>query len=134
MTVTGTHRYTCQQAARYGHAALPGAAKKKPVLRFRPCQECEQLHERNSQYCSNACKQAAYRRRRDPGTGLRSRRQQRSDNAARTKAWIQRRLVCEHCEREFTISLAESTNRRYCSNACKQAAYRERKKAECQTS
>lgn len=134
----------CQQKASeqhkqqsYGHTALPRYLPKTlpryeytalPEKKIKLCSHCDKTHYRNSQYCSNACKQAAYRKRHDPETGIWKRKRERAQKAAWTKQSTLTTIVCEHCGDERRLSVAECTNRRYCSNACKQASYRERKK------
>lgn len=121
------------QSARYGHTALRLSTEDVTGTQrytYKPpkaCPVCNKLHKRRGVYCSDACKQTAYRRRRDPHSGTLQRRRERSNRAARTKAAVKVSLVCEHCECEIHISIAEGTNRRYCSNSCRQAAYRQRK-------
>lgn len=116
----------CQQAARQRHKRYAPATLRE--MRIRSCQMCDKVHRRDSQYCSDACKQKAYRRRKDPQSGSWQRRQQRAQQAARSKHRWQTRITCQHCGETVVYSVAESTNRRYCTNACKQAAYRERRK------
>jgi hypothetical protein len=75
----------------------------------RTCARCGEqfdgaLHGR---YCSNSCKQKAYRSRKQFG------------NAQTSKEL----RTCARCGVQFAGAL----HGRYCSNACKQAAYRERK-------
>lgn len=71
-------------------------------------------------YCSPACKQKAYRQRQgaDPGTAR--------QRAADTKAGETCMITCEWCRESHEVPLS-AAKRRYCSNACKQAAYRARK-------
>lgn len=107
----------------YGHETLRGAVK------IRSCTHCDKIVRRkNSQYCSNACKQAAYRRRKDPESGYWSRKSERAQKAVRTKQSTYVSLICEHCGDERGWTIASGALRRYCSDKCKQAAYRERKK------
>jgi len=145
MSVTGTSRYRCRNCGkalewnalyctracrtdaltqRYGHETLPGAVK---FLFGYNCAHCGKVHDRRSQYCSNACKQAAYRQRHDPRSASWDRKRERSQRAARTKARDTRIIICKHCGQEARVTIAQSTNRRYCSNRCRQAAYRQRK-------
>ena len=113
------------EESRYGHTALPGAVKNQRYVR--PCQQCGQMHKRSSQYCSNACKQVAYRRRKDSQSGSWARRRERANRAVSTKQWVTRPICCEHCGTERRFTIAQTTNRMYCSDKCKQAAYRLRK-------
>jgi len=102
----------------YGHEML---------RRSRSCAHCDKLHRRHSQYCSNACKQAAYRKRKDPGAGDWSRKSERAQKAVRTKQSTYVELTCEHCGDKRSWTIASGALRRYCSDKCKQAAYRQRK-------
>jgi predicted nucleic acid-binding Zn ribbon protein len=118
---------------RYGHETLRGAVKRRDGIssnyKFgRNCSHCGKHHNRYSQYCSNACKQTAYRRRHDPESGSGQRRRERAQNAVMTKKFRSKKIICEFCGEETFVSIAESTNRQYCSNACKQKAYRARRK------
>lgn len=107
--------------ASYGRETLRGA----PV---RSCTHCDKLiHGRRSQYCSDACKQAAYRKRKDPGVGDWSRKSDRAQKAVHTKQTTYIKLTCEHCGDERSWTIASGALRRYCSDKCKQAAYRQRK-------
>lgn len=80
-------------------------------------------------YCSNKCRQAAYRQRHDPESAYLVRRQARAQKAASTKRQVKKTTICEHCGETVRYSIAQSTNRRYCSDKCKQAAYRQRLRA-----
>lgn len=121
-------RYSPETLRSYGHTALPGAVNSRNIRR-RVCSQCGKLHERYSQYCSNACKQKAYRKRHNPKSGSWENRKARAQNAVRTKQWVIKTIVCEHCGEERSFTVAQCTNRIYCSDKCKQAAYRQRKQA-----
>lgn len=98
--------------------------------RYGRCPQCDRLHQREGIWCSTACRVAAYRRRHDPDYGTWKRRRDRAQTAARTKALTYKLLICQHCAMSFEVSVASSTNRRYCTDACRQAAYRKRKAGE----
>jgi len=80
-------------------------------------------------YCSDKCKQKAYRRRADPDVGSISREKQRQENIYATKHIQSKQLECATCGRILVVSISY-TNLMYCSNACKQKAYRKRKATE----
>ena len=81
---------------------------------------------KDGRFCSQSCKQKAYRRRVDPDVGSISREKQRKANIDLTKHTKTKELCCEQCGRTLIVSIA-TTNLAYCSNACKQKAYRKRK-------
>jgi len=99
------------------------------VFRYKTCEMCEKPYKparRDSRFCSDACKQKAYRRRTDPEVGSVHREKQRQTKIAITKRMTTKELNCEVCGRKLTVSIIR-TNLRYCSDACKQKAYRDRK-------
>ena len=108
----------CQVAARYLPSALPRSC----------CTYCGKLHDGRGKYCSSACKQAAYRRRVDSEVGQPGRRSAGAHKATVTKHENVRLMHCQHCGAAIMISATESA-RMYCGAACKQAAYRARRKA-----
>lgn len=81
-----------------------------------------------AKYCSDACKMAAYRRRKDPQTGSRARRKERAAHAVETMRWLVHEFNCECCGQLVRVSKMEAL-RTYCSDACKQKAYRQRRAA-----
>ncbi len=92
----------------------------------RKCEKCgnsfdswEQYHKR---YCSDACKQAAYRDFKRSPKGAPA-------NAVETKRNQGKSKYCAHCGKSFLVNGLQHA-RRYCSDACKQAAYRERAQME----
>lgn len=96
------------------------------------CEFCEKFFKparQDARFCSDACKQKAYRRRADPEVGTIHREKQRQTNIAITKQMTTKSLNCECCGRPLVVSVA-TTNLIYCSNACKQKAYRQRKSLE----
>jgi len=97
-------------------------------MRIKLCPICDKTHQKNGKYCSNACKQKAYRLRINPKSGSIPSLRERAQKAVRTKRRTKIMFVCEYCGRDVEYSIAESALRIYCSNACKQKAYRERKK------
>lgn len=97
--------------------------------RSKPCMWCgKSFHvvRAGSMYCSKACKQKAYRRRVDPEVGSIQREKQRQENIAITKQITTKVLNCECCGRMLEVGI-NHTNLMYCSDACKQKAYRQRK-------
>lgn len=80
-------------------------------------------------YCSSACKQRAYRQRKDPMTGSLTNLRKRGAAAAATKHGMAKRVTCECCGEEFWASGNNYGMTFYCSKACKQKAYRQRKAA-----
>ena len=96
------------------------------------CEFCEKFFKparHDARFCSDACKQKAYRRRIDPEVGSIHREKQRQTNIAITKQMTTKQVVCELCGREMTVGV-NHTNLAYCSNACKQKAYRQRHRRE----
>lgn len=98
------------------------------------CAYCEQQIEvwggaHPKKYCSDACKQAAYRRSKDPLIGSEGRKTARIRASVETKAMTLKNVVCACCGKEFSRSISE-TNLMYCSFACRQRAYRDRKKLQ----
>lgn len=94
------------------------------------CEMCDKFFKparRDGRFCSNACKQKAYRRRVDPEVGSIHREKQRKDNIAITKQLKTKKLECACCGRPLEVSI-RYTNLMYCSNACKQKAYRQSKR------
>jgi hypothetical protein len=89
-------------------ACVAKAAPRWPWDRFRSCRHCgrRRYYWNGSprSYCTEACETAARRARR------------------RHPRW-QKRLTCFGCERLFTTTRFDA---RYCSNACRQRAYRAR--------
>jgi len=93
------------------------------------CEFCRKFYKparRDGRFCSKACKQKAYRRRADPDVGTIQREKQRQTNIAITKQMTTKEMVCETCGRVLQIGV-NHTNLMYCSNACKQKAYRQRR-------
>lgn len=94
------------------------------------CEWCERFFKparRDAKFCCDACKQKAYRRRVDPEVGSIHREKQRQTNIAITKQMTTKELNCACCGRNLVVGI-NHTNIEYCSNACKQKAYRQRKK------
>jgi endogenous inhibitor of DNA gyrase (YacG/DUF329 family) len=97
----------------------------------KPCQGCGKFFmpaRRDAKFCSDACRQAAYRRRADPDVGTIRRERQRQQHIYATKHDKEKHVTCAVCGRELTVNVAH-TNLMYCSNSCKQRAYRQRKAA-----
>jgi hypothetical protein len=93
------------------------------------CQQCKTLfdYKPRAKYCSDSCKQSAYRTRVNPLSGTRASIKERAQLGARTKQRTETKLVCAQCGRDTYWSVAESTNRLYCGDACRQKSYRARK-------
>jgi ferredoxin len=99
------------------------------AIQYKICEICGQGYKPgrgDSMYCSDACKQKAYRRRVDPEVGSIHREKQRQTNIAITKQMTTKELDCAVCGRHLHVSI-NHTNLAYCSNACKQKAYRARR-------
>lgn len=99
------------------------------MFRYAICEFCGKGYRQvrsSSLYCSVACKQRAYRRRADPEVGSVQRFEQRQMNIAITKQMTTKTLNCACCGRKLEVGV-NHTNLMYCSNACKQKAYRQRK-------
>jgi hypothetical protein len=103
------------------------------------CEHCNQTFESNrsnARFCCNAHKQAAYRSRvkaesERPDTFGNRIADTRTpvEKAVDTKRNEQRLKTCPHCWNSFPVNGLQK-GRRYCSDACKQAAYRERNKRQ----
>lgn len=76
----------------------------------------------HAKYCSDACRVRASRIR----NGRCANRREAARKAADTKAWLSDKIVCECCGEEFGRPRSQGL-RMYCSNACKQKAYRQRR-------
>lgn len=90
------------------------------MAKFKRCTVCETLFEVSAQrsikrYCSNACKQKAYRICKG------------EERAAQRKSAPKEKRYCERCFAPFESDQGRA--QRYCSNLCRQAAYRARRKA-----
>jgi len=81
---------------------------------------------KDKRFCSDKCKQKAYR----VSHGHAGSYHEAAVRGAETKAAQVHTLVCENCGREYWRDGRAAPLHRYCSNACKQAAYRKRKTAE----
>jgi hypothetical protein len=77
----------------------------------------------HAKYCSNACRVKAARIR----AGRCSNRREAAQAAVHTKHSTNHRLTCQCCQREFWGNGFDAGLRLYCSDACKQKAYRQRK-------
>lgn len=100
----------------------------KTVL-YKICEMCGHGYQparSDSRFCSDACKQKSYRRRVDPEVGSVHREKQRQTNIAITKQMTTKTLNCACCGRPLEVGI-NHTNLMYCSAACKQKAYRQRK-------
>lgn len=98
------------------------------------CQNCgRSMSWQKQKWCSDACKMQAYRRRKDSLVGSIERNAQRIKKSVETKQNTLKEVTCRICSKVFTIEQAK-TNTIYCSNACSQKAYRQRRKSETTTS
>lgn len=77
----------------------------------------------NKQFCSNQCRQAAYRYGKLSKDNLTASRSKAARDAAITKGNSSKSYQCHYCGKKFTASLLQA-KRLYCSNTCKQANYR----------
>lgn len=99
------------------------------------CEFCGKLFKparRDGRFCSDRCKQKAYRRRADPEVGSIHREKQRQTNIAITKQLTTKELACATCGRPLIVGV-NHTNLMYCSNGCKQRAYRQRRASPSKT-
>lgn len=89
------------------------------------CEHCGLPITGKGKYCTAACKQAAYRQRHTTPGAWRS----AARRANETKAAQVISVVCEVCGTETTVNgLQAKTD--YCSDACRQKAYRQRVQAK----
>jgi len=77
-------------------------------------------------YCSNACRQRAYRLRIDADCGSTTRRRDRAGRAARSRQSTTIRYTCKACGLAKTKTNAEG-NRVFCSDTCRQKSHRAKK-------
>lgn len=80
-------------------------------------------HSGQGLYCSNACKQKASRIR----AGRSANRHEAAQKAVRTKQSTSVEVICECCQLAFYVSGSSAGLQMYCTPACKQKAYRQRK-------
>lgn len=88
--------------------------------RARKCAQCGQVYtplRKTGRYCSNACRQAAFKARRRKA-------RKRAGTSAQSALIVH---TCPHCTRTWLDR--PNTLRVYCSGACTQAAYKARKRA-----
>jgi hypothetical protein len=95
----------------------------------RMCEEAFTCTNKRQKYCSSACRQAAYEARIDPEVKYWRRKQARAQKIVESRRGNFQHIVCVHCQQPFKRSNNEAL-RIYCSPACRQAAYRERKKGK----
>ena len=89
------------------------------------CSYCRKRFEgkrKDARYCSAACRQAAYRARQP-----RANMDEVTAKRLATKRGKSYQGVCRHCGRRFWMD-GTQTAQVYCDAACRQAAYRARKK------
>jgi hypothetical protein len=99
------------------------------ATKFKTCEFCGWNCSGRAKYCSAKCKQAAYRRRADSEVGGGWRWRNQSAQSVQTKSEQFILFECAICHKE-TGRTGLQTNMLYCSDACKQKAYRLRKAAE----
>lgn len=98
------------------------------MAKWQSCLQCGgQVKKERALYCSDACKMKAYRRRLDPLAGSSISNKQRIRQSVVTKSSQVVDYVCPVCGGDYKRSGLEAL-REYCSDACKQKAYRARKK------
>lgn len=99
--------------------------KHSETVLFPSCPVCGKPVHQNKRgtayYCSDACKQTAYRQRH----GLVADKAEHYRKIIETKRSQFVMVTCQHCDRLFEVSQV-SARTMYCSDACKQAAYRQR--------
>lgn len=101
----------------------PQTSNAKHIKACPVCQRYFAARRADAKYCSDACRQVAHRRRHRPTRGQRARQTYDTKKAQTYKR------TCDHCGRTFYPDGTQGAMI-YCSNACKQAAYRARKKAK----
>lgn len=89
------------------------------------CPVCKKYTPSWKKYCSDKCRQKAYRERKGEGG---KDRQKAARRANLTKDMTDREIICILCGKTVRSSVLALQNAKYCSDACKQAAYRRRKK------
>ncbi len=88
------------------------------VCAYAGCGKTFSSDEQNKRkYCSNKCRQADYRS---------YKRHYEPANTVETKRQQLKQRTCPECEHGFFVSGLQGA-RKYCSDACKQKAYRKRK-------
>lgn len=98
------------------------------MRKWQACLQCGgQVKKERALYCSDACKMKAYRRRLDPLAGSSISTKERIRQSVRTKSSMTVEMACAQCGQVVIINGLEAL-RDYCSNACKQKAYRSRQK------
>lgn len=106
---------------------LSGALRRTPRY-YGECDVCGNPYlagRRDKRFCSTACRQRAYRLRRDPKAV--SGRSAAARKAAATKRDKVEAVTCRVCGRVVMRDGNSAPRAMYCSNACKQNAYRARR-------
>jgi endogenous inhibitor of DNA gyrase (YacG/DUF329 family) len=101
-------------------------------FRYQACEFCGRYFKTDldhARYCSDNCRQAGYRRRVNPASGSPASIAARNQRGALTRMATSVQFECQQCGKLSYRTAAEG-NRRYCSDACKQKAWRERRKAD----
>jgi ferredoxin len=99
-------------------------------MKYATCEQCGKGYKKFSshqRYCSDECRFKAYRRRKDNQVGSSERARQQKEKRVSTMRSELKDVVCEQCGISFKAEVIR-TSLMYCSNACKQKAYRERTK------
>lgn len=103
--------------------------KHKPTTLYPHCPVCGKPvilnKRRTTYYCSDACRQKAYRDRRTTPMERAITRKESAKKAVETKRSMDMHVTCVECERSFMVDLTRAATQ-YCSAACKQKAYRRR--------
>jgi endogenous inhibitor of DNA gyrase (YacG/DUF329 family) len=99
-------------------------------FQYRQCPICQEWHSvagkrSDSHYCSDACRQKAYRQRHAEPISNAEKRQRHAERILASKRNNVHEMACSECGRVVLVDGTDG-NQRYCSNACKQRAYRKR--------
>lgn len=107
--------------------------KHSHFLKYPTCPVCLTCFEQNSKgtkfYCSNACRQKAQRDKTTTPMEAAIRKVEAVQKRISTKSQTREEFACAFCGTKWFKSGLEA-NRMYCDDRCKQAAYRQRVKAE----
>jgi len=95
------------------------------------CKFCRNLYpkKQGKKYCSDKCRVAFFRKKKEDK--YYKKRQQHltpKERMVLTKATTFIEAECAHCHRHYHRTGLQGKSKKYCSNACQQAAYRVRKK------
>ncbi len=84
------------------------------------CANCGKEYEfsKKSMYCSDACRQSAYRKRRRQGEVIETNNNSVAGQSYKRSGFLS---VCEHCKIEY---IAKRESSKYCSGLCRLAAWK----------